>query len=117
MGYIMLSEQKWKEAKPCFEKVLGSTKNLTLLLSAHLGIAVVYNHLKDQVSANEHYSKAIEIEPNLFSSLVNIQKEMIWYELVRGVDALNKRKVKLSSRKVRIQKELKRLEKPREAND
>jgi Flp pilus assembly protein TadD len=109
LGYTLLERGERQGAVEQFQKVLELTDGLEQSLSAHLGLASVYESLGDQHQADDHYAQALSIAPELRTVLVNIQKALLWRPPTVTTGADIGHVVPDQTRRSRIEAELEKL--------
>lgn len=109
LGYALLEQGQSQGAVTQFEHVLQLPAALEQQVSAHLGLAAVYEGQKDQPRADRHYASALAIAPELQTVLTNIQKELLWRPptVTTGTDIGHA--VPDQARRARIEAELEKL--------
>ena len=77
LGYILKSNKKNSNAMREFQTVFHNSSNRNQQISAHLGLAALYEELHIEHKANEHYQSALSLDASLWSILKKIQVERL----------------------------------------
>lgn len=117
MAHTLLLEGKNEEASKQFGQVLALTEDPEQQISAHLGLASVYEEREEQNQANRHYAKALAIDPGLRGVLVNVQKELLWREPQRVSGEKPRTRKSNKARRERIEAELRNLRQGGKSSD
>lgn len=75
MGYLSIAQARPQKALKEFQEVLKLTNNPTVLASAHLGMASVYQGQKDNARAEIEYSEVFKIDPGLRDVLIDLESK------------------------------------------
>ena len=73
VGYCLLDVEEADAARGKFERVLNLAPDPITAMSAHLGLATIFEQDGEQRRANAHYAGAIALEPELREVLLQAQ--------------------------------------------
>lgn len=114
MGHTLLQRGERMGAVEQFQRVLQLTDDDEESMSAHLGLASVYESLGDQQRADFHYGQALSVAPELRAALINIQKALLWREPTVTTEGNVGHSGPNRARRMRIEAELEKLREEKE---
>ena len=111
MGYCLQDMKKENDAVVYFQRTLDNSVAAEEIISAHLGLASIYEKQGKQQEAESHYEAVVSANPQMREVIRQVQKELLWERSVLTEEEGIGRLANDKKRRELIHSELEKLEK------